>query len=48
MTEFEPYLQVAAVQIKLGNLVFFQELDQFFQVLDIFWFHSSLVLPTLE
>ena len=33
LVEFEANLQVAAVQVKLGNLIFLQEFDQLFQIL---------------
>ena len=47
LVELEPDLQVAAVQIELGNLVFLQEFNQLFQICDVLWFHSFLDLPLL-
>ena len=47
LAELEPDLHVAAIQIELGDLILLQELDQLFQILDIFWFHSFLYLSPL-
>ena len=45
LVELEPDLQVAPVQVELGNLIFLQEIDQFLQILDILWLHSFLNSP---
>ncbi len=45
-SEFEPDLQAAAVHFKLGYLMFLEELNQLFQIFNIFLFHSFLFSVT--
>ena len=49
LIELEPDPHIAPVQLEFGNLILFQEFDQLFQILDIFWIqwiHSFLKSPT--
>ena len=40
--EFEAQLQVAAVDVELGDLMLLQELNQLSQIFNVLWFHSFL------
>src|ERR1035438_5482894 len=48
LVELETNLQVAPVQVELGNLIFLQEFNQLFQIVDVLWFHSFLNSPASE
>jgi hypothetical protein len=40
--EFEPNLQVAAVDVELGHLMLLQKLNQLSQIFNVLLFHSFL------
>ena len=47
LVELEADLQVTAVEVKLGNLIFLQEFNQLLKIVNILWFHSFLNSHTL-